>query len=193
MRALAATNSGGTMARLGAIALLAGLGGCNEFKVPEPVNQAAQGVQQQVNQAVDGTKQLLAPPTGVELSLIPPVANSQCFAEWVPPGDGRPGVLILATYRDSAGGETFPSVYAQVKTDVAQPRELLGKVVAADLYVRRAADAPVLRSTREEPVQLKLVAFDGGQFTAEVVKGSVVSADTNEATPFLGKLSGRLE
>lgn len=178
---------------VGGVLTVVAVVGCSDLRLPEAVDKGVQNAQQQVNQAVETVAQQVVPTAGVELTLTPPIKNSVCYAEWIAPAEGRPGVLTLSTYQDPEAGELYPSIFAQVRTDVPNAKDLVGKTVPADLYVRRAIDAPVLRSPRDEPVMLKITSLDGGAVTAEVVKGSVVSLDTNEAAPFLGKLSGKLQ
>jgi hypothetical protein len=166
--------------------------GCDLAKVPEQVNKNVQQANQNVTQAVETVKAQVLPP-GITLTTTPPINASTCYAQWMPPTLTRPAVLTLASYRD-AGSITYPSIFARVKAVVPSLDQLKGQTLEADvLYVQLAADSPVLQAPPAEPVQLKVESVQGKSVSLQVVRGSLVNAETGDAAPFLGKLTAEVE
>lgn len=167
------------------------LAGCDPPKLPDAVNQQVKNAQQHVNQAVENVKQQVLPEAGIDLAAVPPLKSSTCYIRFEPPRGGRRGVLSLSSSQDEAS-ETFPAIYAWASLDVNTLSEAQGQTIPAEVFARRDAKGPVLRSPPGEPVQLKLSPAEGGNLLVEVMRGTLVDQETNAVTTLGGKFTGKL-
>jgi hypothetical protein len=180
--------------------LLIGCSGCDGSKVAEQVKQTANQVQQTVTDTVDKTqnqvKEQLNLVGSSEVTLDPaasstPVKAPACYVTFTPPTGGRGGVLALRSYRE-AEKETFPSFFVQATTSAATLSELTGQTVPAQMFVKASAEGATWHTTPSQPVQLKIVALENKQLTAEVLGGSLSSAAGQPASSATGKFVGVL-
>jgi hypothetical protein len=106
----------------------------------------------------------------------------------VQPGNGRPSVLQLQSYRD-AENESFPSVYVHASTSAESLTELVGRSLPAKMFVQIEPAGPVFYSG-DDAVQVTLGSIADGKVLGQFVSGNVIQADSGATQPVTGSFEG---
>lgn len=178
--------------------------GCGT-KVAETLQETADQAQKAAKQVSDSVtktadtaqtkvKEQLQMVGSGELKLDPaaPVKTPSCYALFTPATGGRPSFLALKSYR-AAGKETFPSFYVQASATQTSLSELVGQTLPATMFVKPGETAATWYTPAAQTVELKIVAVEGQQVTAEVVSGALVSTEGGQTKEASGKFVGVLQ
>lgn len=153
----------------------------------QSVSQAAKQVADQATQATEPAKQKLGQAGDMQLRLDAPVTTSGCYAKYVPPLAGRPGILQLRSYADPAG-ESFPSVLLRLTATADNSAGLREQNLTGQMFVQAVKDGPVWQSDATGPVQVKITQADDKMLVAEIVAGSLRSFPDGKASPVQGRV-----
>ena len=183
--------------------------GCDVSSWTQSAQQAKQQAQQTVTQTVESAQTELQEQTGQagssEITLtmdsdasLPPATNPTvsaphgqapaCYVRFTPGSDGRSSVLALQSYKQ-AEREVFPSFYIHAQVASAGLEGLAGQTVPAQMYYKSTATSPTLYSPLDAPLQLRILAVDQGQVTAEIVGGALASSADATTTQIVGKFT----
>lgn len=191
------------------MAALAWLAGCSKEKLSEMVDEAKQQVSENVDKASqavqektkaagnaasaagNSAQQQLGLAGSMEFMLEAPVKTKGCYAAFIAGRGGRPSVLQLRSYA-AADQEAFPSALIQAPVEAATLGELVGKTVAAQMFVQAESSGAVWHTVGVEPVQLTIKAVAEKQLTAELT-GAAVNTASGKAAPVSAKIDGYLE
>lgn len=184
--------------------------GCSKEKLDELVEKGKQGIdqgvqkaQQSLNEGMAQAKDSAATAAGTaqeKLQLAGSIAlgtdgsfkTSGCYARFIAPTAGRPGVLKIQSYRDGAS-EEFPSVFLRATVAAAEPAALVGQTVDAQMFAQAQSDGPVWFAGAAAPVKIKIVSVDKGQLVAEIVEGTLVHSEGGTNVLAVGKIEGSLQ
>jgi len=183
------------------LALLAVTTGCSKEELNDLVEKGKQQVEQasqsvsettkqvagQATQTGEQAKQQLGQAGDMQLNLDAPVTTSGCYAKYVPPLGGRPGVLQLRSYAQPEG-ETFPSVLLRLTATAENVAALKEQNLAGQMFVQLEKGGPVWQSEASGQVQLKVTQADEKNLVAEVVGGSLRSFPDGKASLVQGRI-----
>ena len=93
----------------------------------------------------------------------------------------------------TAGDESFPSVFFRAEVSAGELGELVGQQVAGELYVQAVQEGPVWHSPDGQPVEVAITSVSDGAVEGEVRAGSLVNTDTGQSIPVTGKFNGALQ
>jgi hypothetical protein len=160
------------------LAIAALLAGCDAAQnAAQNAQQAANQAQKAVVESTEATKAAIQEQAGgSELTLNGPVKTAACYVNFTPAVAGRASLLTLQSYR-SAESEVFPSLYVQAQVPTASLTELVGQTVTAQMFVKPTATGPTWATDPAHGVQLKIVAIDGAEVTAELACGELLPSD----------------
>jgi hypothetical protein len=159
--------------------------------VKESVSEAAKEVKETVQDATDTVSEEAGLAGSMDIKLDSSIQVDACYAKFVEPASGRPGVFQLQSYRDAAD-ESFPSVFVQAQVSAATTTELIGQTLAAQVFVQTAEDGATWH-TETDPVQIKIASIEDKMVSAEVVSGALTSTETGASQPIQGTFSGVLQ
>ncbi len=174
----------------GLLVLSMALCGCGD--VADSVQKTANQVQQSVTKTVESAKtqvqEKMEMAGSSELTVEGPVKTAACYAIFTPAVAGRPSVLSLRSYRQ-AESEAFPAMFVQANVSAATLPELVGQTVSATMFVKPTAEGPTWSTAGETTVQVKIVAVEGSNVTAEVTGGTLTRSDGGATQNAVGKFT----
>lgn len=184
--------------------------GCSKEKLDELVEKGKQQIDQGVKQAQDSVQQNVeqaqqqataaAGKAQEQLQLAGSISlgpdgafkTAGCYARFIPPTGGRPGVLRIQSYRDAAS-ESYPSALIQAQVAAKQAGELTGQTIPAQMFTQAQSGGPVWFATTAAPVQVKIISIAGGKLVAEVAGGVLVHSEGGPAVQAVGKIEGAIQ
>ena len=187
----------------GILALVTLLGsGCSKEELNDLVEKGKQQVEQASHSVSETTKQVAgqAAQTGeqakqslgqagdMQLSVDAAIKTSGCYAKYVPPLGGRPGVLQLRSYAQP-NGEAFPSVLVRITSTAENVAELRDLELAGQVFVQKEKGGLVWQSDATAPVQFKVTQADDKGFVADVTGGSLHSFPDGKASTIHGRVN----
>lgn len=176
----------------GSMLTIAAAPGCDQKKIEDAVSTGLQQAQDKVEQTVETVKQEVNLVGSMDLSTTPPLSAKACYVKFVVPGDGRPNVLQMASYKE-ADLERFPSVFLQARVQTATLTDLAGQTVNADLFAQSGQSGPLWFSHDESPVSLSVTSVDDKSMVCELSGAQLINADTGETATVSGKFIGLLD
>jgi len=164
-------------------------------KGKQQVEQASQGVTEKTKQLAgqaaqtgEQAKQQLGQAGEMQLNLDAAVQTSGCYATYVPPQGGRPGVLQLRSYA-KPDTEAFPSVLVRLTSTAENVAGLRDQSLAGQVFVQKEKGGPVWQSDANAPLQLKVTQADEKAFVADVTGGSLRSFPDGKSSNIHGRLN----
>lgn len=155
-------------------------------KAQQAVNETSKTVVDQASQTTQAAQQQLGAAGQMTLALDAPLQVQGCYARYVPPLGGRPGVLQLRSYHQPEA-EKFPSVYLRVTTNAENAAALRDQTLAGQLFLQKEAGGAVWQSDAASPVQIKISQSDDKTLVAELTGGSIRSFPDGGSSAVTGK------
>jgi hypothetical protein len=164
-------------------------GGCDSLELPDAVNETVGKAKQAAIESVKSIKQQITATGTIELEIDEAVKTEACYAYYRSLPEGRPSILQIKSYQDE-GAEFYPSVFVHAEVSVSSPEQLNGQTFQAMLFVQTEEEGPLWCSSRDSPVELKIISVTGDAFIAEITRGKVVNTQTQAESEVSGKLTG---
>lgn len=175
--------------------LAAGLSACSKEKFNELIDKTKQHVstgadkvKQSVTAATDTAKEQLNLAGQAQFNLDSPIVIAGCYASFLHPGEDRPSVLQIRSYRDPAQ-ESFPSMLLRAQVPAKSASELVGQVVTAQLFLQKDSNSPVWYCSPGTHVELKIISADAQTLAAEIIGGTVRHTHKDDNENVTGTLS----
>jgi hypothetical protein len=166
------------------------LSGCSK-EVTEAVNKGVEDVKQKVGGAAEAVGERLDADTQMELELAEPADTPGCYVALARPGDGRPSVLRLASYKDP-GEIRYPAIFLHAVVNAEGVEDLKDEELAGELFYQSSEQSAVWRTSPEAPARLAVTKIDGRIVAGEFTGGTLVNVQTSEEVPLKGSFSGAL-
>lgn len=170
--------------------------GCDTISdvLPNSVKDKAEEVQASVSdtvgdaasKAVETVKEVAQTAGSAEIMLNREVQAGRCYASLHQPGENRPAILQLKSYRFEAD-ESFPTFLFHAESPTGSWNELVGQEVTGQLFLQQQADGEVWYTQPDGLLTVKVISNQDGNVEAELISGTLVSTSGKTQPAASGK------